>query len=74
MNYVTGGRPNLWFMNIGKAALYSALDNAHLPIRARSLYSCVHKHELFIIGMVKTSNTALHHTNHSHHKSEFKHF
>ena len=29
----------------------------------------MHKHELFIIGMVKTSNMALHHTNHSHFKS-----
>ena len=66
---MTGGHPNLWFMNIGKAALYSALDNAHgarisPPVRADC--SCVHKHELFIIGMVKTSNTALHHTNLSH--------
>ena len=42
---MTGGRPNLWFMNIGKAALYSALDNAHKtrifsPVRALSARAC----------------------------------
>ena len=42
---MTGGRPNLWFMNIGKAALYSALDNALLTrifpfVRALSARAC----------------------------------
>lgn len=78
---MTGGRPNLWFMNIGKAALYSALDNAHRTrifpsVRALSARACTNMSSsllgwlklpirLCITQITVTTNLSLNISNHS---------